>query len=238
MTQVLNTFSSLEQSRFEAYRRSTFRGDSISKYVAHCLGVAHEYAYARSERTRQLMDGDSLGMANARSETAMKNDAKRQFTNVALHDMVAPGQSEGIVVIVSTLAKAYAQRLVAAARRVADDDGPLLPQHIEAAHASRAQAGLDPGFFLQRPSKAVGAVPSTIEAAALGTTDAYEQLRNAALEAQEQYDKTATKQEDDDDDDSDDDDFIVIEEGNVATEDTPLMQSLEDALMNDLGDSD
>ena len=37
MAQVLSTFSRLEQSRFEAFRRSTFAGDAISKYVAQLL---------------------------------------------------------------------------------------------------------------------------------------------------------------------------------------------------------
>lgn len=37
MAQVLSTFNRLEQSRFEAFRRSTFSADAVSKYVAHCL---------------------------------------------------------------------------------------------------------------------------------------------------------------------------------------------------------
>merc|ERR1712161_115599 len=37
MAQVLSTFSKLEQSRFEAFRKASFPRDAISKYVAHCL---------------------------------------------------------------------------------------------------------------------------------------------------------------------------------------------------------
>jgi hypothetical protein len=41
MAQVLSTFNRLEQSRFEAFRRSTFSANAISKYVAHCLIERH-----------------------------------------------------------------------------------------------------------------------------------------------------------------------------------------------------
>ena len=37
MKQVLSTFSKLEQSRFEAFRKASFPGDAIGTYVAHCL---------------------------------------------------------------------------------------------------------------------------------------------------------------------------------------------------------
>jgi len=37
MAQVLSTFSRLEQSRFEAFRKAAFPGDAISRYVAHFL---------------------------------------------------------------------------------------------------------------------------------------------------------------------------------------------------------
>ena len=221
MTQVLSTFNRLEQSRFEAFRRATFRGDAVSAYVAHTLSAGHEQAYSRSERTRQLLNATGLGMGNPRYEIAMKQSAallrqeqrrQRQDTttttttassmSLRLEDMVAPGQADGIVVVVSTLAKAYAQRLVAAARRVAtatgyDGNQPLLPSHLQQAHTSRVQAGLDPGFFLM-PSgnKCTGGVvaSSAIQAAALGTQDEYEMLRSATLQAQEEYDQYMASQ--------------------------------------------
>eukprot|EP00980_Cylindrotheca_fusiformis_P012544 scaffold3079_cov119-Cylindrotheca_fusiformis.AAC.20 len=43
MAQVLSTFNRLEQSRFEAFRRSTFSTDAVSKYVAHCLIDRNQY---------------------------------------------------------------------------------------------------------------------------------------------------------------------------------------------------
>jgi hypothetical protein len=108
--------------------------------------------------------------------------------------MVAPGQADEITVVVSTLAKAYAQRLVTAARRVSAAEGleesqPLQPSHLLKAHHSRIQAGLDPGFFLQKPRATAVAESSSAVAAALGTVDKNELARNAALAAQEEYDK-------------------------------------------------
>jgi hypothetical protein len=108
--------------------------------------------------------------------------------------MVAPGQADEITVVVSTLAKAYAQRLVTAARRVAAAEGleesqPLQPSHLLKAHHSRIQAGLDPGFFLQKPRATAVMESSSAVAAALGIVDKNELARNAALAAQEEYDK-------------------------------------------------
>lgn len=95
-----------------------------------------------------------------------------------LDSLVVPDSASEIVAVVSTLAKCYAQRLVAAARRVADaeeeatkfesteDDGvekdeknkdavstaksikPLQPHHYMEAHRHRMAAGIDPGFWM------------------------------------------------------------------------------------------
>ena len=116
-------------------------------------------------------------------------------TKRSLNDMVPPGQAAEITIVVSTLAKNYAQRLVTAARRVAAAQGadastPLAPQHVLTAHYSRVQAGLDPGFFLQTQRNGVRVAESSAAvAAALGTDDANALQRNATLEAQEEYDK-------------------------------------------------
>mmetsp|Transcript_19968 Transcript_19968/g.28292 ORF Transcript_19968/g.28292 Transcript_19968/m.28292 type:complete len:194 (+) Transcript_19968:112-693(+) len=65
MAQVLSTFNRLEQSRFEAFRKATFRGDAISRYVSHCLQASHERAFARGEKTRQYLGGNNLGVGVA-----------------------------------------------------------------------------------------------------------------------------------------------------------------------------
>ena len=65
MTQVLRTFNRLEQSRFEAFRRSTFRGDAISDYVAHLLAASEERAYAKNVKTRQHLGACSTAESSS-----------------------------------------------------------------------------------------------------------------------------------------------------------------------------
>ena len=76
MVKVFSTFSKLEQSRFESFRRVAFSSDAISKYIAQCL-IDH-HPEARSRRP-------------------------------SLSEVCAPGQAEEISIVVSTLAKSYAQ---------------------------------------------------------------------------------------------------------------------------------
>jgi len=208
MTQVLSTFNRLEQSRFQAFRRSTFRGDAISDHVAHCLAANGERAYARNCKMIQYLGDSSQGApqqhcpyvkntndsnstSSSGSTTAASLSTKKKRS---LQDMVPPGQADEITVVVSTLAKAYAQRLVTAARRVATAEGvgeetPLSPEQVLKAYHSRVNAGLDPGFFLRKPKATTVAESSAAIAAALGTVDMNALQRNAALAAQEEYDK-------------------------------------------------
>jgi hypothetical protein len=151
MAQVLSTFSRLEQSRFEAFRRATFPSDAISKYVAHCL---------------------------------LQQDPTRRKQAPVLSHVCAPGQSEEIVIVVNTLAKAYAQRLVTAARRAAPDDTPIQPQHILHAFQERQAQGLDPGFFLQ---------PSEQSTSLQLNNKDYSKKRLAALHLQDEYDNEQEK---------------------------------------------
>ena len=147
MAQALSTFSRLEQSRFEAFRRATFPGNAIAKYVAHCL-IEHHPARGRAP---------------------------------VLSEVCAEGQAEEITVVVTTLAKAYAQRLVTAARRLVDGPNqPIEPQHIIKAFEERRAQGLDPGFFLQ-PAESAATISLKDES--------YDKRRLAALQAQEEFDK-------------------------------------------------
>jgi hypothetical protein len=88
----------------------------------------------------------------------------------ALANLVVANSASEIVSVVSTLAKCYGQRLVAAAKTIAKaEDGkidvsgtsstydptssstllrPLEPRHFIDAHQKLARAGLDPGFWL------------------------------------------------------------------------------------------
>jgi hypothetical protein len=147
MAQVLSTFSRLEQSRFEAFRRATFCGDAISKYVAHCL--------------IQQYHGD-------------------RDRSPVLSQVCSPGQAEEITIVVSTLAKAYAQRLATAARRLVEANQAIEAKHILNVYDGRRAQGLDPGFFLQ-PARS----PTTI----VLKDESYDIRRMAAMQAQDEYDK-------------------------------------------------
>lgn len=145
MAQVCSTFSRIEQSRFEAFRRAAFPSDAISTYVAQCLIDEH------GETNRAPV----------------------------LSELVAPGQSEEICIVVSTLAKAYAQRLVTTARLLAGSPSERIqPEDVMKAFQQRKDEGKDPGFFMQ---------------AAAGTSilkqDVYQRKRLAAMQAQEEHDK-------------------------------------------------
>ncbi|KAL9179349.1 hypothetical protein ACHAXT_008639 [Thalassiosira profunda] len=135
-----------------------------------------------------------------------------------LDNLVVPKSSSEIVAVVSTLAKCYGQRLVAAAKRVADAEEeekklsgdadaesltkkPLQPHHFLEAHRHRARAGVDPGFWMSgrveggkkglNQSTGVG----TAEAAALGTVDRGRACHLAALAAQEAFDNAVDEEE-------------------------------------------
>eukprot|EP00934_Nitzschia_sp_Nitz4_P005355 Nitzschia sp. Nitz4//NODE_293_length_29386_cov_71.949235//5393//6391//NITZ4_additional_000032-RA//-1//CDS//3329531818//5345//frame0 len=153
LAQVCSTFNRSEQSRFEAFRRSALPAGPVSKYVAHCL--IHEYE-------------------------GMKNPERRRAPR--LSELCAPGQAEEISIVVTTLAKSYAQRLVAAARALSKepDSTPIDSKHILAAFQQRQAKGLDPGFFLQPASKSTNLRV---------LDDTHGQKWLAALQAQEDYDK-------------------------------------------------
>jgi hypothetical protein len=122
MAQVLSTFSRMEQSRFEAFRRATFPRDAIAKYVAHCL---------IEEQHRPIAQGIPTTSATTTIRTS------KPLREPILSEVVAVGQAEDISIVVATLAKAYAQRLVTAARRHAS----IRNSKEAAAAASEASSG-------------------------------------------------------------------------------------------------
>jgi hypothetical protein len=178
MAQMLSTFSKLEQSRFEAFRRSTVPADAVHEWLAACL--ADRYSIS-----------PPIGQGGAgKSRT--------------LADLVQPGQADSISMVVATLAKVYAQRLVSEAQRLAQEDSnssnnnegvtadeqqnPLQPQHIRRAWEHRKRQGLDPGFFLQ-PNEG-------LQWSSGGqATEVHDCRRLAALAAQEEYDAHVAKEE-------------------------------------------
>jgi len=132
------------------------------------------YLNEESKRRRDVMDQPFPYLLGASS----KGGTSTQRQVPQLEDLVAPESASEIVAVVSTLAKCYAQRLVAAARRVADaedeaaklenadseekscetevsDDPtetkpiePLQPHHYMEAYRHRVNAGIDPGFWM------------------------------------------------------------------------------------------
>ena len=158
-----------------------------------------------------------------------------------LADLVAAGrQGPEIALVVSMLAKIYAQRIVQTAIQLRNDDHqgttnsnngsstssssaaaaaaetlPLSAAQLREAFRERQRQGLDPGFFLQpsdeRPENAVTRRHSK----------AYEQHRLAALDAQEKYDAWVKEQQaydnaetsdrDNNNDDDDDDDKMQVD---------------------------
>lgn len=229
MAQVLSTFSRLEQSRFEAFRKAAFPGDAISKYVAHCLiheqhrpisvgGADSAAAEPPSFRTRipgaEKGPYDRDGKAKARLRHLRPSAHYRR--RKVLSELVAPGEAQDITVVVSTLAKEYAQRLVLAARRYAtertskakqrreaageedsgseehekDEDIAISPEDLLKAHADRQARGLDPGFFLQGPrTHNAQATETSLFLADPDSHQRYSLSRSVALAAQEEYDK-------------------------------------------------
>ena len=251
MARVLSTLSPSEQSRFEAFRRSSVPADAVRDYLAHLLTLHDEQLSRRCLASKSLLVSDAnttsadlgTGMRHLEhvmlrrrrphqqsSQHGLEHFRDQERCNRPLHDLVQPGEADSIVVVVCALAKAYAQRLVAAAKRVGDvssslqqqvnkeqnqkgeDDSmkpshnrqqqkPLKVHHIQQAHDARVKAGLDPGFFMQRPlassqlrrgmqaPSAAWSCPGRIAAAALKTVERHELLRQAALQAQEDYDQ-------------------------------------------------
>ncbi|CAJ1928000.1 unnamed protein product [Cylindrotheca closterium] len=116
MAQFLSTFNRLEQSRFEAFRRSTFSSDAISKYVAQIL-----------------IEGLNDGIER----------------NPVLSHLCSVGQASEITMVVSTLAKAYAQRLMQDSRSFAGIKEVVLPRYMLLAMDERNSQGTEIDFFLQ-----------------------------------------------------------------------------------------
>lgn len=143
----------------------------------------------------------------------------------SLANLVVANSVSEIVSVVSTLAKCYGQRLVTAAKRVADaedkeknfigtslaDDTissltlprPLQPRHFIEAQKHRARAGLDPDFWLagRVGHSEQGLVfhkggEGIAEAAALGMVDRDSLCYFAALGAQDEHDRESEKDDD------------------------------------------
>lgn len=108
-----------------------------------------------------------------------------------LRDLVAVGQAPEISLVVASLAKIYAQRIVQTAVQQRGDEsrGPLTVEDLSAAHTERVREGLDPGFFLQAADE------RPVAALRRRQSHRYEQQRLAGLEAQDKYDHFIRKEQ-------------------------------------------
>lgn len=218
MAQVLSTFSRLEQSRFEAFRKAAFRGDAVAKYVAHCLIHEQHRPVSVGNHTQANINAATNNTKRTRipgansQETVRDGKTKARFRNlrpnshyqrrVVLSEVVAPGQAQDIALVVSTLAKEYAQRLVLAARRYAterlanddnEEDPAISPEDLFQAHADRQARGLDPGFFLQTTTQKNTEIPNLLKDPE--NQQRYSLSRSVALAAQEEYDRDQQERE-------------------------------------------
>mmetsp|Transcript_7563 Transcript_7563/g.14317 ORF Transcript_7563/g.14317 Transcript_7563/m.14317 type:complete len:190 (-) Transcript_7563:896-1465(-) len=133
--------------------RSSLSSDAVSNYVAHCL-VQH-FDRAQKYKKRRI----ELACRNSRDTLTLTfGVASSDLPLPPLSEFVASGASNHITLVVATVAKIYAQRLVKAARDVATRDGyhsdcALLPEHVLQAYETRVRQGKDPGFYMQHPSE-------------------------------------------------------------------------------------
>ena len=124
-----------------------------------------------SKRRRAAMDQPPpyfLGAGTANGNGSSVGGGHSSGGVPPLDNLVVPESASEIVAVVSTLAKCYGQRLVAAAKRVADAEDEenklngtadssssssstptaLQPHHFMEAHRHRSRAGVDPGFWM------------------------------------------------------------------------------------------
>mmetsp|Transcript_13172 Transcript_13172/g.28654 ORF Transcript_13172/g.28654 Transcript_13172/m.28654 type:complete len:383 (+) Transcript_13172:90-1238(+) len=215
----------------EAERRYTMRQGTISS-----LGVGQMNPTLEIADSSGADDGQSTGkrkMKSLSNDRILREESKRRRVTMSksfpyltltgkgnpntgtgegnrsfppLDHLVLPGAAPDIVSVVSTLAKAYCQRLVSAGRRVADAEreteqdvfGPrateleqsksasLKPRHYLAACHFRKRMD---GFWMSAQQTGNSGVSSSAEAAALGRVNRNHQAYLAALASQDSCNK-------------------------------------------------
>lgn len=210
--------SSSSHKRHSKYRKKRTKQSLLNEESKRRRG-AMDQPLPYFDGTRSVVgrgfDGGSRGTGSG------SNSTQQQIP--PLENLVAPDAASEIVAVVSTLAKCYGQRLVAAARRIADAEEeatklesgdevtsatsllsnaikPLQPHHFLDAHRHRTNAGLDPGFWMADRTWGSKTTERTkgggvAAAAALGTVDRTRINYLAALAAQDAYDEDVKKKE-------------------------------------------
>ncbi|GKY98154.1 hypothetical protein MPSEU_000773200 [Mayamaea pseudoterrestris] len=186
---------------------TTAEGQRMTRILSTLTPLEHSRYNAYQESVLSATAVEQY-VAACLSERLQANGAS---TPLQLADLVVPGQDQDIVMVVATLAKIYAQRLVTAAVQLraertvsaATSEGqgaasmvdnnnnhrsaPLQPRDILHALEDRQRQGLDPGFFLQTNARA--AAGGSRGANTIAKTIEYHDLRVAAMAAERAYDE-------------------------------------------------
>jgi len=190
-------------------QQSSASTTSVASITRKTLALGSDPVAMYHNRTRQEGGSEEQLLGKERRGGSKPPDLK---------DIVAPNTSQEITLVVSTLAKMYAQKLIKSARALSTVEGyhhdaKLLPRHLQEAHRHRVRAGMDPGFFMQSTAKSTAGAGNGIgncgsmggsgsgshtasSAAALGVVDKYSRTLEVARAAQEAYDKSVGSHED------------------------------------------
>jgi hypothetical protein len=186
MAQMLSTFSSLEQSRFQAYKRSCFAANAIEAWVAACL--EDRYGGGVSDPPRPLPDLVATGQAQEIGlvvAMAAKIYAQRLVAEAVA--MQEKGKQQEIQAQQNAAASGNGSAFsvhTAPARFVGSEPGTALQcTAVWEAVQERRRRGADPGFFLQ-PAEG-----RWNWAARAATLQHYDVRRLAAMAAEEEYDQ-------------------------------------------------
>ena len=192
---ALKCMSSDEEARFEAFRRCSLPINAVTKLVVAFLSQAI--------LRRSCMESTGLDNKAVRAKDRVKilpkivRDAladpdKVKDWNQVLQSLVLPKTSREISIIVSSLTKMYAQRVVTAACVAANRDttsdseekGKLLPKHLFETHLNSSF----PMFYLDSKSS-IFAVNTT------SMVNSFKSKAEIAMEAQAVFDEESENEE-------------------------------------------
>mmetsp|Transcript_10767 Transcript_10767/g.16001 ORF Transcript_10767/g.16001 Transcript_10767/m.16001 type:complete len:258 (-) Transcript_10767:51-824(-) len=183
--QAMKCMSNDEQSRFEAYRRCSFPNSVMTKCVALSLAKIIQ----RRSKMAPASKAESFSLPDIVLDAIAKPKENHDWNQI-LQCLVNPKSSNEIVIIVSTLAKLYAQRVVHAACQVAERENKstssgggvnLRPHHLREARNMQLSTSV---FFLGPQEQS----PFVRNDSAV-MVDKCKQKADAALAAQETYDE-------------------------------------------------
>lgn len=186
MAQMLSTFSNVEQSRFQAYKRSCFSATAIETWVAACL--EDRCGGGGGVSGRPLTDlvapgqAEEIGLvvaiaAKIYAQRLVAEAVSIQESERQQQQREQQQQSVGDAPVPGT-----------AARSSIDASGAVSCVSVWKAAQERSRRGADPGFFLQPAEDRFN------WAAGAATAQHYSVRRLAALAAEEEYDERRARE--------------------------------------------